>query len=140
MKDEAYKRHDISDEIWAILEPLLPGQRGKHGGIAKDNRLFINAVFWIFRTGVPWRDLPPSYGDWKNTHRRFSRWRDKGIWQNIFEELAQHSEYEWLMSRLCKSDLRAAGIGVCAWFCDFYLQVFRDFVPVFLQILTYETS
>ena len=47
------------------------------GGVARDNRLFINAVFWILRTGAPWRDLPPDYGDWKNPHRRFCHWRDK---------------------------------------------------------------
>jgi len=47
-------------------------------------RLFINAnaVFWIFRIGAPWRDLPPDHRDWKNTHRRFCRWKDKGIWKN----------------------------------------------------------
>jgi transposase len=58
----------------------LPGKRGDWGGIATDNRLFINAVFRILRTGALWRDLLPVYGDWKNTHRRFSRWRDNGIW------------------------------------------------------------
>ena len=42
---------------------------------------FINAVFRIIRTGAPWRDLPPDYGDWKNTHRRYSRWRDRGVWE-----------------------------------------------------------
>jgi transposase len=49
----AHRRHDISDKVWAKLEPLLPGQRGMGGGIARDNRLFINAVCWIFRTGIP---------------------------------------------------------------------------------------
>ena len=67
----AHRRHDISDHVWELLEPLLPGRAGSWGGIARDNRLFINAVFWILRTGAPWRDLPPDYGDWKNTHRRF---------------------------------------------------------------------
>ena len=61
----AYERHDISDESWAKIEYLLPGRKGTWGGNARDNRQFINAVFWILRTGAPWRDLPPSYGDWK---------------------------------------------------------------------------
>ena len=61
----AYERHDISDESWAKIEFLLPGRKGTWGGNARDNRQFINAVFWILRTGAPWRDLPPSYGDWK---------------------------------------------------------------------------
>ena len=93
----AHRRHDISDHAWEILEPLLPGRPGSWGGIAKDNRLFINAVFWIFRTGAPWRDLPPDYGDWNNTHRRFSRWRDKGLWEEILEALIDDPDYEWLM-------------------------------------------
>ena len=54
----AHRRHDISDRVWEILEPLLPGGKGKTGRPAQDNRRFINAVFWILRTGAPWRDLP----------------------------------------------------------------------------------
>ena len=60
--EKTQHRHDISDKAWAILEPMLPGQRGQWGGIAEDNRRFINEVFWILRTGAPWRDLLPDYG------------------------------------------------------------------------------
>ncbi len=81
----SHRRHDISDEVWALLETHLPGRQGVWGGIARDNRQFIDAVFWIIRTGAPWRDLPPNYGDWSNTHRRFIRWRDKGIWENYWK-------------------------------------------------------
>ncbi len=94
---ETYHRHDLSDEAWEKIEGKLPGRRGVWGGIAKDNRRFINAVFWILRTGAPWRDLPPDYGDWKNTHRRFCRWRDKGIWEGLLETLAEEPELNWLM-------------------------------------------
>ncbi len=69
----SYHRHDISEHAWSLLELHLPGRAGGWGGVARNNRLFINAVFWILRTGAPWRDLPPSYGDWENTHRRFCR-------------------------------------------------------------------
>lgn len=69
-------RHGLTDAMWAKIEPLLPGRPGCWGGIAKDNRKFVNAVLWIARTGAPWRDLPPEYGGWSNTHRRFIRWRD----------------------------------------------------------------
>ena len=95
--EAAHRRHDISDRIWELLEPHLLGRKGTWGGNAKDNRLFINAVFWIFRTGAPWRDLPPDYGDWKNTHRRFCRWRDKGVWERLLEILINEPDYEWLM-------------------------------------------
>jgi transposase len=93
----AYQRHDISDRTWSLLEPHLPGRAGVRGGVAHDNRRFINAVFWILRTGAPWRDLPSEYGDWKNTHRRFSRWRDKGIWAKLLEHFAVDPDMEWLM-------------------------------------------
>lgn len=81
-----HRRHDISDKTWELIEPHLPGRKVSWGGQAKDNRQFINAVFWILRTGAPWRDLPPDYGDWKNTHRRFCRWRDAGLELSPFFE------------------------------------------------------
>ena len=95
--DAAYHRHDISDEVWALLEPHLPGQRGQWGGIAEDNRRFINAVFWVLRTGAPWRDLPPDYGKWGTVHQRFIRWRRKGIWEKLLELLVDEPDYEWLI-------------------------------------------
>lgn len=93
----SHRRHDISDQVWRLLEPHLPGREGVWGGIAKDNRLFINAVFWILRTGAPWRDWPPDYGDWKNVQRRFCRWRDKGVWERLLEIMIDEPDYEWLM-------------------------------------------
>ncbi len=108
---EAQHRHDIKDKDWEMIAPLLPGQRGSWGGVAKDNRQFINAGFWILRTGAPWRDLPQSYGDWKNTHRRFCRWRDTGIWEMLLERLIDEPDYQWLMidPSYCKVHVHAAG-------------------------------
>ncbi len=83
----AHRRHDLSDQTWALFEPCLPGLAGAWGGNARDNRLFIKAVLWILRTGVPWQDLPPDYGGWSNTHRRFIRWRDKGIWESLLAKM-----------------------------------------------------
>lgn len=94
---ESYHRHDLSDETWEKIKEKLPGRHGVWGGIARDNRNFINAVFWILRTGAPWRDLPPDYGDWKNTHRRFCRWRDKGIWEELLKTFSEEAELQWLM-------------------------------------------
>ena len=96
-KESALHRHDITDRTWKLLEPHLPGRAGVWGGRAEDNRRFLNAVFWILRTGAPWRDLPPQYGGWSNTHRRFIRWRDKGIWEKLLERLVDAPDYEWLM-------------------------------------------
>lgn len=92
-----YHRHDISDAVWMLLEPHLLGEKGTWGGNARDNRTFINAVFWILRTGAPWRDLPPDYGNWNNVNRRFCRWRDKGMWERVLETLIDAPDYEWLM-------------------------------------------
>jgi len=108
---EAYQRHDISNEAWGKLAPHLPGRKGAWGGNARDNRQFINAVFWILRTGAPWRDLPPSYGDWKNTHRRFCRWRDKGIWERLLEILIEMPELDILMIDASHIKVHAHGTG-----------------------------
>ena len=83
----AHRRHDISDRTWEIVKDRLPGREGIGGGRARDNRLCLDAVCWMLRTGAPWRDVPPDDGDWKNTHRRFCRWRDKGIWKALLESL-----------------------------------------------------
>ena len=93
----AHRRHDMSDKIWELLEPHLPGREGTRGVTARDNRNFLNAVFWILRTGAPWRDLAPDYGDWENTHRRFCRWRDSGVWERLLEILISEPDFEWLM-------------------------------------------
>jgi transposase len=97
MEQAAYHRHDISDKVWALLKPHLPGQRGQWGGIAEENCRFINAVFWVLRTGAPWRDLPSDYGKWGTVHQRFRRWRDKGIWERLLEILIDDPDYEWLI-------------------------------------------
>ncbi len=109
--EPAYRRHDLSDKDWNVLEPLLPGRKGTWGGNARDNRQFLNGVFWILRTGAPWRDLPPYYGGWKNTHRRFCRWRDRGVWEKVLETLVDDPDYEWLMidATHCKVHPHAAG-------------------------------
>ena len=93
----SHRRHDISDRIWEILKPHLPGREGSIGRPARNNRTFINAVFWILRTGAPWRDLPPDYGDWKNTHKRYSRWCKRGVWSKLQETLIDEPDYEWFM-------------------------------------------
>jgi transposase len=93
----SHRRHDISDQVWNRLKDHLPGSEGKVGRPAFDNRGFLNAVFWVLRTGAPWRDLPPDYGDWKNTHRRFCRWRDRGVWENLLDEVIDDPDFEWLI-------------------------------------------
>ena len=63
----------------------------------KGNRLFVESVIWKFRTGAPWRDLPERFGDWKNTHKRFSRWAESGVWGSLFKTLADDLDTEYVM-------------------------------------------
>ena len=103
-------RHAISDEGWERIKDLLPGKPGDPGVPAKDNRLFIDAVLWIAKTGAPWRDLPERFGNWYNVWRRFSRWAQKGVWQRVFEAL-QDPDLEWLIldSTVIRAHQHAAG-------------------------------
>ncbi len=92
-----YHRYDVTDEKWAAIKPHLPGQHGQWGGVAADNRRFFNAVCWVFRTGAPWRRLPPEYGKWKTAHERFRRWRRNGVWEKLLEILVDDPDFEWLI-------------------------------------------
>lgn len=74
----------LDDEIWQKLEKLLPAPKGRHG---KDDRLFLEAVCWIIRTGAPWRDLPPDYGHWKSVYNRHNRWVRQGHFDAILRIL-----------------------------------------------------
>lgn len=89
-------RHALSDEQFARIEALLPGRPGSPGRTARDNRLFLDAVVWIARTGAPWADLPERFGKHDTVYQRFRRWARQGHWQSIFEAL-QHPEAEWIM-------------------------------------------
>jgi transposase len=103
-------RHAISDEDWGRIKDLLPGKPGDPGVTAKDNRLFVDAVLWIGKTGAPWRDLPERFGNWNNVWKRFSRWAKKGVWQRVFETL-QDPDLEWLIldSTVVRAHQHAAG-------------------------------
>lgn len=104
------QRHEITDEHWERIKDLLPGQPGDPGVTAKDNRLFVNAVLWIAKTGAPWRDLPERFGPWNSVWRRFDRWAKKGVWQRVFEAL-QDPDLEWMIidSTVIRAHQHAAG-------------------------------
>lgn len=104
-------RHEISDRDWDRIKHLLPGQRGQHGGVAEDNRRFINALLWIARTGSPWRDLPEHLGKWNTQHRRFSRWAEKGR-LNLIADVLRDPELDVLImdSTVVRAHVSAAGL------------------------------
>ncbi len=90
-------RDVLSDEQWARLAPLLPGKQGDPGRSGEDNRLFIEAVLWIVRTGAPWRDLPPGFGKWGSVWKRFRRWAEKDVFDRIFDQISDDPDFDYAM-------------------------------------------
>jgi transposase len=91
------KRYELTDAQWQRIEALLPGKAGDPGRTAADNRLFVNAVLWVLRSGAHWHDLPERYGKWKSVHTRFTRWAKNGTWERVFEVLTKDRKNEYLM-------------------------------------------
>ena len=102
-------RFDLSDEEWAVIKPLLP-PRGR-GPVRKDDRCVLNGIFYILRTGAPWRDLPERYGPHTTVYNRYVRWGERGIWRRIFEALATECEDALIFvdSSIVKAHRSAAG-------------------------------
>jgi len=103
-------RHAISDADWDRIKDRLPGRPGQSGWLASDNRLFVDAVLWIGKTGAPWRDLPERFGKWNSVWKRFDRWCRKGNWQQVFAVLGD-PDLEWLIldSTVIRAHPHAAG-------------------------------
>jgi transposase len=91
------KRYEVSNEQWRRIEKLLPGKKGDPGRSGEDNRLFVNAVLWVLRSGARWSDLPERYGKHKSVHKRFTRWAKAGVWERVFESLTGDPDNQYLM-------------------------------------------
>ena len=104
-------RFDLSDEEWALLEPLMPSSR-KSGRV--DDRQIMNAIFYVLRTGMPWRDLPEPYGPYTTAYNRFNWWSRRGIWKRIFDTLASKSRdnLHLIDSTIVKAHRSASGANV----------------------------
>lgn len=106
------RRYGLRDDQFARIETLLPGRPGTVGRNSdRGNKLFVEAVIWKFRSGAPWRDLPERFGDWKNTHKRFSRWAQSGVWERLFKALADDPDNEYAMidATIVRAHQHAAG-------------------------------
>lgn len=103
--------HVLRDDQWHRIRDSLPGRAGSVGVTAANNRLFVDAVIHRYRAGIPWRDLPPDFGDWNNTHRRHSRWAKRGVWADIFALLAVDADNEYAMidSTIVRAHQHSAG-------------------------------
>ena len=104
------RRHEITDQQWAAVSPLLSGKVTDCGVTAKDNRLFFNAVIWIMRTGCPWADLPERFGLSNTVSKRFRRLAQKGVWDRLFKAL-QAPDLDWVMldSTVVRAHQHSAG-------------------------------
>ena len=91
------RRYALRDDQWDRIKDTLPGREGHVGGTAADNRLFVEAILFRFRAGIPWRDLPERFGDWKIVHQRFNRWAKSGVFQRVFRFLASDHDNEYMM-------------------------------------------
>ena len=91
------KRYGLRDDQWAWIEDKLPGRAGYVGVTSKDNRLFVEAVLYRYRAGIPWRDLAARFGDFRVIHLRHFRWSKTGVWERIFEILSQDADNEYMM-------------------------------------------
>ena len=102
-------RYELADFEWVALKPMLPN---KSRGVPRVNdRRVLNGIFWILRSGAPWRDLPEAFGDWNSAFRRFSRWSRKGVWRRIFEAMSGDPDFEYLIidSTIVRAHQHASG-------------------------------
>lgn len=91
------KRYQLSETQWARIATLLPGKVGDPGRCGVDNRLFVNGVLWVLRSGAYWQHLLERYGKWKSVHARFTRWAKAGVWDKVFAELIKDRDNRYLM-------------------------------------------
>ncbi|QHW24421.1 IS5 family transposase [Rhizobium leguminosarum bv. viciae 248] len=101
----------LRDEQWERIAPHIIGDERTRGSSGRDNRMFVEAVLWIVRTGSPWRDLPEVFGEWNSVFRRFSRWSQKGIWWRMFAAMSDDPDFEYLIvdSTIIRAHQHAAG-------------------------------
>lgn len=105
------RRYGLRDDQWARMAELLAGRVGHVGGTAVDNRVFVEAVLYRYRAGIPWRDLPERYGQWKSVYQRFNRWAKSGVWERVFTILSADAdnEYAQLDAMIVRAHQHSAG-------------------------------
>ena len=115
------RRYELSNAQWKRICDLLPGKPGDPGRRGADNRLFVNAVLWVLRSGARWSDLPERYGKYKSVPKRFIRWADRGVWERLFVVLSRDRDNEHLMidSTIVRAHQQAAsgkgGLKIRLW-------------------------
>lgn len=105
------RRFELTDDQYKRIEHLLPGKPTDPGASARDNRLFIDAILWIARTGAPWPDLPERFGKYDTAYQRFNRWAKSGVLAHVMEILGGDADLESLLidSTVIRAHQHAAG-------------------------------
>jgi len=91
------RRYALRDDQWDKIKDWLSGRQGTVGVTAKNNRLFVEAVLYRYRAGIPWRDLPERFGHFRDVHKRHTRSSKTGVWEKVFQHLASDSDNEYQM-------------------------------------------
>lgn len=101
----------LRDDQWERLKEFVPGGRKGKRGPRTDNRRFLNALLWMARSGARWRDLPEQFGGYETVKRRYYRWIEMGVLDEILAALAREADLEWLMidSTIVRAHQHAAG-------------------------------
>jgi transposase len=113
------KRHEVTDDQWELIHPILPQRTAKTGRPASDPRRMLNGILWSLRTGAPWRDLPERFGPWQTVYDHFSNWRRDGVYDRILQALQirldADGKIDWDLWCIDGSSVRAtrAAAGAC---------------------------
>jgi transposase len=101
----------LRDDQWERLQDFVPGGRKGKRGPRTNNRLFLDALLWMARSGGRWRDLPMRFGDYQTVKRRYYRWIEMGVLDRILAALAREADLEWLMidTTIVRAHQHAAG-------------------------------
>ena len=104
-------RRELRDDQWERIAVFLPGKATDRGVTAKDNRLFVDAVLWIARSGSHWRELPEVFGNWNSVFTRYNRWAKKGVWERVFQALSGDPDFEYVLmdSTIVRAHQHSAG-------------------------------
>ena len=104
-------RRELRDDQWERIAVFLPGKATDRGVTAKDNRLFVDAVLWIARSGLHWRELPEVFGNWNSVFARYNRWAKNGVWERVFQALSGDPGFEYVLmdSTIIRAHQHSAG-------------------------------
>lgn len=106
------KRHELADEQWELIEPVLPKRTATTGRKARHRREMLNGILWVLRTGAPWRDLPKRFGPWQTVYDYYRNWRDDGTFDRVLRKLQirldRDGKIDWDLWCIDGSSVRAS--------------------------------